>query len=242
VQKLSDTIDYQGIKIPVIKGRPKEGDISGTPEPIKVCYSYVNDQPFQNWLNSTNAQIYLHLGVDLDSPRNCISLVSEARRDIEFDADAYNDHDTPKNPRHHTRLYPNLDEYSLQTSFDLSTVRNNLIKRFNSGVTLKGCSTSPIKLSFRVSDDAGKFLCDYLYYVSLNLATSDERKFPKNVLLVHIPDTLVLTESDGSTVSCEKNQLKNIKAEALAEVIEFIVKELLAQINNKARTPIVSTV
>ena len=83
VEKLSNTIDYQGRKIPVIKGKPKEGNESN-PEPVQVCYSYVKNKSFKDWLNSTNAQVYLHLGVsDPESKcnNNCISLVTKAKRD-----------------------------------------------------------------------------------------------------------------------------------------------------------------
>ena len=181
VQKLSETIDYQGRKIPIIKGKPSQEDES-IPEPVKVCYSYVNS--LQDWLNSTDAQVYLHLGIADDHPnnckRNCITLVTEAKRDIIFYDDGYNDNDTPKPIKR--GLYPSLAEYTNETSFDLFAIRKKLEENFRSGLTPKGCSASPIKLTFGVSDDAGNFLCDYLYYVSLNLATSDKRtEYPKKM-------------------------------------------------------------
>jgi hypothetical protein len=211
VEKLSETIDYQGRRIPVIKGQPSKEDKS-IPEPVKVCYSYVEDPSFQKWLVSTDALVYVHLGVN-----DKIGLVqletTGKRRGVHFKRDNYphTQDDTP--------LYlSESEENEPQTSFQISTALCEDLKAFKSEITFPiSCSDRPLKLTYRRSDDAGKFLCDFLYYVSLNLAPK------KNVLFVHIPGELPI-------VDCY-NQCMSEKADALAEVVEFLVKKLLAQID-----------
>ena len=92
VKKLSETItDNQGKAVPVIRGQHG-------PKPVDVCYSRVKDPCFQDWLISTDALVYLHLGVDSERARNRIYLETTARRDIDFVADKYEHviNDTPK--------------------------------------------------------------------------------------------------------------------------------------------------
>ena len=239
VKKLSETItDYQGNEIPIIKGQHVSSE--SHPRPVKVCYSYVQSETFQDWLDSTDALVYLHLGVSDTNlgTGNCISLETTARRNVKFTKDHY-DGEVPS-PSHDTRpesLYPVLDEeMSLKTSFldYCHTLRDNLREKFKSGITLRSCSTKPIDLTFEVSDDAGKFLCDFLYYESLNLASKRESlnpNFPKNVLFVHLPRTLCLRDADQyDCADTRPDYCESEKAEALVEVIEFIVKELLAQV------------
>ena len=193
VEKLGEIItDYQGNTIPVIKA-PQD-----SPGPVKVCYRSVEEESFQDWLVSTDALVYLHLGISSDKG-NRIRLETTARRDVDFEPDKYPYDDTPSNPGW-TWLYPPLDSvYELQTSFELDTLSFSLNDKFESGIQPKGCGKNPIKLSFEVSNDAGKNLCDFLYYESLKLA--DKRKsfdpnFPRKVLFVHIPDVLCFPEDD----------------------------------------------
>ena len=240
VEKLNEIItDNQGRAIPVIKGKPRKEDKT-SPEPVKVCYSYVKDSTFKGWLDSTDALVYLHLGVkETPLPRgpgesNLIHLETTARRDdIDFERDKY-PHDIDDTPSKSSRLYPNLDfdkKPGLRTSFDVPNLVKSLNEKFKSGVALKSCSTSSIKLSFERSDDAQNSLCDFLYYVSLDLATERDSlnpHFPRNVLFIHIPQTLCLV--DDNVTTCYEHCISE-KAEALAEVIKFIVKELLAQLD-----------
>ena len=243
VEKLSDNIvDYQGRTIPVIKGKPQEGNES-SPEPVKVCYSYVEDQSFKDWLDSTDALVYLHLGVNVDSlpgTGNYIYLETMGRRDVKFHPDKCNIDDTPAPLSKPGHLYPELEiglegEKSLQlvTSFRLPKLLEKLRDKFKSGVAVKTCSANSIELSFEPSDKAGTYLCDFLYYVSLDLATkrNSNPDFPRNVLLIHLPRILCLPE-DGEFNCIERSETcASEKAEALAEVIEFILKELLAQVD-----------
>ena len=233
VEKLSKIIiDNKGRAVPVIKGKPSEDDET-IPEPVRVCYSYVEEPSFQKWLDSTDALVYLHLGVSGKpaGPANSIQLETTGkRRGVHFVSDKYphnaDDVDTPR------YLSPEGEE-APQTSFDVSTLcqdLNTLKSEVRVPIT---CSEKPLKLSYKISDDAGRSLCDFLYFVSLELATtspsrSSNPNFPRNVLFLHIPDTLCLPNDE--IVGCY-DHCKSEKAEALAEVVEFIVTELLAQID-----------
>ena len=164
VEKLSSTIiDNKGRVVPVFKGKPSEEDKS-IPKPVEVCYSYVDGKSFQDWLDSTDALVYIHFGIK-ESQTNCVYLETTAKRDISFTKDHF-DHERPS---------PDPMEVPLTTSFldndYLDTLCAKLSDRFKSGITMKSHSDTPIELSFKVSKDAGNFLCDYLYYESLDLAS-----------------------------------------------------------------------
>jgi hypothetical protein len=212
VEKLSETIDYQGIKIPVIKGQPSKED-KNFPEPVKVCYSYVEDPSFQKWLVSTDALVYVHLGVNDKS--GLVQLETTGRRkDIHFVADKYPDDDTP------SYLSESDEKEPQRTSFQVSTELCNDLEAFKSKITFPvSCSDKPLNLTYQRSDNAGTFLCDFLYYTSLNLAPK------KNVLFVHIPGELPDDLPDD--INC----YNQCKVDALAEMVEFLVKKLLAQID-----------
>ena len=230
VEKLSNTIiDSQGRAIPVIKGKPSQDD-KCIPEPVKVCYNYVEDPCFQDWLDSTNALVYVHLGIN--DKLGLVQLETTGRRrGVCFKPDKY-DHEQDDTP-----LYlPESDEKEPQTSFNVSNALCEELKAFKSEITLPtSCSENSLQLTYIPSDDAGTFLCDFLYYVSLNLATNrnstsnPNSNFPRNVLFVHIPGILP-PDLPGVNTDCY-NQCMSEKADALAEVVEFLVKKLLEQID-----------
>ena len=234
VKKLNKTIiDSRKRAIPVIKGIPNREDKSIL-EPVKVCYNSVEDPYFQNWLSSTDALVYVHLGVN--GKLGLVQLETTGRRrGVHFKKDNYrhDEDDTPlylppadriERPRH---LYPDLNlesessDKEPQTSFQISDELCDDLEAFKSEITFPmSCSKKPLKLIYRKSDDAGNFLCDFLYYVSLSLAPK------KNVLFVHIPDALPIDIPDDCY-----NQCMSEKADALAEVVELLVKKLLEQID-----------
>ena len=172
---------------------------------------------------------------------NNIRLETIARRDVEFIPDNYHHNDTPPLPMSELgHLYPDLDSSEIEkhynTSFSVSTLCENLTKQFESEILLKDCSansTRSIKFYFMTSDNAGFSLCDFLYYVSLDLAA--KRNNARNVLFVHIPEDLVLRQGDNAVTCTRKGKVcetcDSAKTEALAEVIEFLIKELLAQVD-----------
>ena len=231
VEKLSSTIiDNKGRVVPVFKGKPSEENKS-IPKPVEVRYSYVDGQSFQDWLDSTDALVYIHFGIK-ESQTNCVYLETTAKRDISFTEDHFD----------HECRNPDPMEVPLTTSFldndYLDTLCAKLSDRFKSGITMKSHSDTPIELSFKVSKDAGNFLCDYLYYESLDLASKRTNmsgtNFPRNVLFIHIPDELC--RKDEGPYVCPLDEMcetcESEKADAFVDVIEFIMKDLLTQVNN----------
>lgn len=231
VEKLSETItDNLGKEIPIIKGKPSKDDKS-IPEPVQVCYHYVDNPCFKEWLDSTDALVYLHLGVSGIGSKNVVQLETTGKRKgVHFKRDHYPHDNVGDNIDTPQYLTPDGEDPP-HTSFQVSTLCQNLKTHKSEISVATTCSEKTIQLSYRSSDDAGTFLCDYLYYTSLDLATERNRcgdtSFPRNVLFVHIPDTLCL--QDEGELACYSN-CKSEKAEALAGVIEFIIKELLAKI------------
>ena len=218
VEKLSETINF-GEEIPVLKGEPApcsgHDNTSGPPQAVRVCYSYVQSEGFQNWLNSANAQVYVHLGVK-SGKENCIYLETTADRNVDFTADYYGE----------IPLVCISESAPLKTMFDCSDLCDKLKQKFKSVTIpqLEG-SSRQVELSFEVPDrdNAGDFLCNFLYYESLYLASKRGGQ-GLNVLFVHVPETLILSNDTQS-----QNVSESDKAMALAPVIEFIVQELLQQ-------------
>ena len=48
-------------------------------EPVKVCYNSIEDPYLQNWLSSTDALVYVHLGVN-DTLPGLVKLETTGRR------------------------------------------------------------------------------------------------------------------------------------------------------------------
>lgn len=219
VEKLSETISFQGKEIPVLKGmrEPCSGDddnnTSNPPQPVRVSYSSILSKDFQHWLNSARALVYVHLGIT-SAKENCIYLETTANRNVDFTSDA--DGEIPQVCISKSAAAANP---VLRTKFDCSDLCDKLKQKFKSGITSQG-SSAPVMLSFEVSDDAGYFLCNFLYYESLRLASKRESNLGLNVLFVHVPRKLHTTPQSVS---------ESDKAEALAPVIEFIIQELLQQ-------------
>lgn len=52
-------------------------------------------------------------------------------------------------------------------------------------ILMRWQSRSPLELELRISEDAGHFLCDFIYYNSLSLLLKQQRK--RNVVFFHVP-------------------------------------------------------
>ena len=75
-------------------------------------------------------------------------------------------------------------DYYLTTDFDVPELRRKIEE-----------TTADLCFSFRESDNPGNFLCNFLYYRSLYYAKK------RDVLLIHVPDTLVQGVTVDSMVS-----------------------------------------
>ena len=169
---------YRSESIPIVTDPP------GAPqtEPVTTSYRYVKEPHFDDWLRLSDARLYVHLGILTNNEHNTNPVYLEKQ--------AYNfpvnpktqkpekwERDFERNNNDEKPCFPDGD-YSLVTDFDIPELRRKLEEK-----------TVGLPFSFRESDNPGNFLCNFLYYRSLYYAK--KRDDSANVLLIHIPDTLV---------------------------------------------------
>ena len=169
----------------------------GPQPPIRTSYDSVKESHFDDWLKSTDARLYVHLGIkanDLSTELNPIHFEVQARNGDGSD------------------YFWVLDDYRskkfkycipdgcpcLKTTFDISDLIERVTKKVGS---IKGADT----VSFHKSCNAGAFLCEFLYYRSLYYRNC------ANVIFIHIPEKL----------------LQGVSVEDMVKVLEKIVHCLL---------------
>ena len=169
-------INYQSEQIPIQTGSPDMMKDHDNLQPVETSYRFVTTPPFDPWLKFTNARLAVHLGTKDDAKDH----------EIWFELQACNG----------GAKYWNADDYGtlcygkecipggcdhLQTSFDIPNLIENVKERVSNTTSISG-----IDFSFKESNNAGKFLCDFLYYRSLFYAT-ERGNGARNVIFVHIP-------------------------------------------------------
>lgn len=164
--------------IPIVTDPPGDPQTA----PVSTLYRYVKEPHFDDWLRLSDARLYVHLGILTNNEHNTNPVYLEKQ--------AYNFPVNPKTkePEQWARdfernnndgepCFPDGDN-SLVTDFDIPELRRRIEEK-----------TVNWPFSFRESDNPGNFLCNFLYYRSLYYAK--KRNDSANVLLIHVPDTLV---------------------------------------------------
>ncbi|XP_012277022.1 pyroglutamyl-peptidase 1 [Orussus abietinus] len=128
-----------------------------TPELIPVSYNYVSNRVPELW-KKYNPIVVIHVGVSQSS--KCIEIEQKAH------STGYDKHDTYKELPNESDIL----ERAFQTDIDVKTICSNIKKCINN----IGCQIS-------MSDNAGRYLCEYIYYQSLNIDKS-------RVIFIHVPD------------------------------------------------------
>lgn len=220
-------LEHNGIEYRLLCGPPKS-KLDGTPIPIDTTYEFVNRPSFVNWLTSSKAKLYVHLGVESrlnGSDANC----------IRFDMRAYNGYKGYWTYDKHNQTYPGscVDE---DLEYRCTQFTDDDIKALVSILPDK-VKEEHIngRFAFEQSYDTenATFLCDFLYYRSLYYAEtrqdeveidteSDDKSY---VIFVHIPSTVNNTLESLSL----RSNIMAVKATAL--VLEIIVNGLLDIIN-----------
>ena len=169
-------VDYKSEQIPIQTGSPDMMKDHDNLQPVETSYRFVTTPPFDPWLKSTNARLAVHLGTNDDAKDHEIWFELQAcNGGAKFwTADDYG-----------TLCYgeeciPGGCQY-LQTSFDIPTLIKNVKEKVSNTTSISG-----IDFTFRESNNAGKFLCDFLYYRSLYYATQ-RGNGARNVIFIHIP-------------------------------------------------------
>ena len=181
-------IEHDSVSFQIMTGPP-----NCPIQPITTTYDYVTSCDFNNWLQSSNALLYIHVGVDnaLNSPSCNV---------FSFDTVAANGCNGYWGEDKNFCTFPgpcvkNSDDDYLYTQFSeeqLSSVISRLPDEVRNA-KINGAFT------FQQMTDkckCGHFLCDFLYYRSLYYAkqrnerasSDDERK--SYVIFIHIPSKL----------------------------------------------------
>lgn len=190
-------------------------------EPIKTTYSYVASEPddgdFNSWLQSSNARLYVHLGLD--------SKLDEGRKNrFRFDKQATNGYDgywtKDKNgERFHGPCISSGPDYICTLFSDESL--GNLVANLDGQVTEEKINGS---FSFSTSTEVGNFLCNFLYYRSLYYANERNKDLSLDqqsyVIFIHVPTLL----KDGDGNECRKDICGS---PAAAVVLALIIRDLL---------------
>ena len=164
-------INNEELEIPILTG----------PEPtgIPCGYDCVRNDPFDTWLKSTDARIYVHLGIaDNNNPI------------ISFEKVAYN---LPFTKTCQQTSW--VCDYEGHNNYNKDCIQDGdyyLITSFNIPVLIEKVmeatrGTVPSTVSFQESYNAGNFLCNFLYYRSLYYANC---KDSANVIFIHVPEEL----------------------------------------------------
>ena len=153
------------------------------PTGIPCSYDCVKSDHFDTWLKSTDARIYVHLGI---AP-------AEDHHTVYFEKVAYNYPVNRKNcdPIDWTGDYmghynekkaciPGSDQY-LVSSFDIPVLIKKVID------VTRNPEGLPAAVNFQESYNAGRFLCNFLYYRSLYYANC---KGNADVIFIHVPEKL----------------------------------------------------
>lgn len=169
------------------------------PAPIPVAYSAVRTAIptiMEDYItkHGRNPDIIIHMGIA--ATRNYYSIESKAHRDAYNMPDnlgraGYQDGEKPWRER---SLPPVLKaERSDPTTepvvkLDLTSSRTILNPHPPDNEFLKTWQTlAPASADIRISEDAGRYLCEFIFYTSLSLALQEGRD--RNVAFFHVPSS-----------------------------------------------------
>lgn len=212
----NDGLFEHGLTYRILTG--PDGEI----QPIKTTYSYVasesvDDGDFDSWLQSSNARLYVHLGI-------ASSLDREQSNMFRFDKRAKNGYCGYWTPDKNGESFPgpciNDGPDNICTPFSDESL-DNLVANLPGQVTENKINGS---FSFKTSKEVGHFLCNFLYYRSLFYAkerntdlSPDQKSY---VVFIHVPT--LMWDKDGR--ECRKDICFS---PAAAAVLALIVRKLL---------------
>ena len=182
-------IEHNSVSFQLMTGPPDRPN-----KPITTTYDYVTKCDFNNWLQSSNALLYIHVGVDGN-------LNSESGNVISFTTVAYNGHngywepDKNKFYRFPGPCIENSGDDYLYTQFSEEQL-SGVISRLPAEVRNAKINGTFTFQQMTDKSKCGNFLCDFLYYRSLYYAkqrnerasSDDDRK--SYVIFIHIPSKL----------------------------------------------------
>ena len=163
---------------------------------IDCSYEYVNSDHFADWLWQQDARLYIHLGVKYNKNTNPLYLETFAHN---MPVDPKTGDTVNWEPDYHRGsndgqpCVPGAPEV-LETAFDIRSLTSKV---------------SRASISLQQSTNAGKSLCNFLYYRSLYYARKrDSTKL--NVLFIHVPKKLRLGVTTTDIVSVLDDIVDNL--------------------------------
>ncbi|KAK2066465.1 hypothetical protein P8C59_000285 [Phyllachora maydis] len=158
------------------------------PEPVRVSYDTVRALVPQLWRPGIDA--VLHIG--MASPQPHYSIERRAHRDgyVMKDVDGEFLRDQDRHARERDRWVWHACPHELLTDVDVDDVLARWQRHSHGSASARGAD-----LDLRISEDPGRFLCDFIYFSSLaHLWKAGERR---RVLFLHVP--CVASETDVAT-------------------------------------------
>ena len=214
-------IEHNSIPYQLMTG-PSQAN--GEIQPIKTTYNYMTSSEFDNWLRSSNAWLYIHLGVDDE-----LDNAAPSSNVMRFDTQANNGYNGYWDKDNNGCGFPGPcigsgsdylhAPFSSESLEALATSLPKKVKREK----ING------SFSFKVSteDDVDHSLCNFLYYRSLYYAEDRNKELDSaqqsHVIFIHMPSRL--KDRDGNPLS------KVCSAAPSALILELIVHSLLDTIS-----------
>ncbi|KAH8804355.1 hypothetical protein F5884DRAFT_795838 [Xylogone sp. PMI_703] len=142
------------------------------PGPVEVCYKRVRDTVpgllFSRYSSNPNYDIVLHIG--LADTRDYYSIESQAYRD------GYDKEDATGHTLKGDTFW--------KSEFQSPPVLKTSINIYN---VLKKCKQILPGEDLRVSDDAGRYLCEFIYYTSMVEYWRKDPEGDRPVVFLHVP-------------------------------------------------------
>lgn len=144
------------------------------PEPIRVSYKTVRELVPSFWEETyAGRKIDLVIHIGMAGPRPMYQIESRGHRTGYKSLDVDGKHlDSLDGERGEDWIWHGLPE-TLRTDLDMQDIWERWQQH------------SSIDTDLRISDDAGRYLCDFIYYSSL--ATCYKQNKPRKVLFFHVP-------------------------------------------------------
>lgn len=183
------------------------------PEPIHVNYKFVRQLVPRLWdeerQNGGRYDAVIHIG--MAGPRDVYRIERRGHRDgyKSKDVDGEKLGDQDEEGVHEEGWYWEGMPEELQTELDV----DDILQRWQ--------SHSPKDADLGISEDAGRFLCDFIYYSSLSHVHAHHPGRPRKVLFLHVP----AGASDEAVVRGRELALTLIRSIAEGEVAARRVKD-----------------
>ncbi|KAI3331919.1 putative pyroglutamyl peptidase type I [Xylariaceae sp. AK1471] len=145
------------------------------PGPVRTSYEYARDLVPKLWDDDAERKIDYAVHIGMAGPQLVYSIERRGHRDgyRQKDVDGKSLEDEKRHAQEGEEWIWHGVPHELLSDFDMNDVHRRWVER------------SPSNLNLRVSEDAGRYLCDFIYFSSLAHLWKQQR--PKKVVFFHVP-------------------------------------------------------